>query len=201
MCYYKILSIYTCGHEEVDATESDSPICIYGDGSNNCGIELGRLRIVEAMNSGYCTKCTNLETSFKRNMPNSDFVPRVTSIESERQAKARVMLAQVSRPARQPMANRVMEINRKARDVLARYLAQHPDVCNAANFMWFVMFIASLPSWLDRTALVSELEPWFATLFNEDSQFCVRPSLRSMNCEHTLNDVMVWKLDGPLIYV
>ncbi|KAI4869680.1 hypothetical protein F4820DRAFT_471278 [Hypoxylon rubiginosum] len=201
MCYYRVISMFTCGHEEVDGQEIGSPVCLYGVESNDCGIELGRVHIVEVRLSEYCQKCLNVEKSFKRVNRPSPFVPRVTRSESEKQANNRAMLEQFSRPAQRPMASRVAQINSIARGNLARYLAEHPEVYNASNFMWFVMFIASLPGWLDRTALVSELEPWFATLFDEESQLCVRPSLRSMNCEHTLNDVMVWKLEGPAIYI
>ncbi|XXH05999.1 hypothetical protein Hte_012444 [Hypoxylon texense] len=196
-----VITAYTCGHEEVDQSERASPICLYGVDTNRCRAELGRAHTVKVQMHDYCPKCLRVFESFKRaNRPN-EFAPRLTAIEAEKQANNRLMLAQYARPAPQPVASRLAQINGLTKATLTNYLASNPDIYNAANFMWFVMFIAALPRWLDRTALVLEMEPWFATLFDEEAQTCVRPSLRAMNCEHTLHDVMVWKLDGPAISV
>ncbi|KAI6082858.1 hypothetical protein F4821DRAFT_263538 [Hypoxylon rubiginosum] len=195
MCYYRSITVYACGHEALgEDAVANSPLCLCGANENNPASELGRLRVVEGRRAEYCDSCKRVENSFKtRGTTQKDFVPRVTSAESAKSANDRAMLAQMAGPTPEPAKPRKEQINDTAIAELEYYLKNNPSIFNDANFMWFVMFIASLPSWVDRPVLISELEPWFAELFDETSQFCVRPALRSMNCEWTLDDVMCWK--------
>ncbi|KAI1768124.1 hypothetical protein GGR53DRAFT_462648 [Hypoxylon sp. FL1150] len=196
MCFYSTIVIYTCGHEEVMETGTASPLCIYGAANDDsCGTELGCVLIMESRSTTFCTPCSRVAQSLRKSTTSQhDFVPRVTAAEAQKQAENRDALLRDAGGAPKPPANRVEQLNRMAKGNLDNFLAHHPEVLESyANVMWLVFFIAALPGWLDRPALAAALEPWFATLFNETLQFCVRPALRNMGCEYTLNDIMCWQ--------
>ncbi|KAI0169857.1 hypothetical protein GGR52DRAFT_573907 [Hypoxylon sp. FL1284] len=200
MCCYRQICTYVCGHEVIEGELRGSPICVFlnPDSNRSCGTELGTFRIVETWAAGLCEKCSAANAEARR-LGFRGLERAATQPEQETQARRRVMLKRQSNvPPGPPAAPRLAELNDLAVASLERYFMANPQVRdNVTHFMWVLMFVGSLPGWINRSRLVDELEPWFATTFDEDAQFCIRPCLRAMGREHTLDDVMVWKYDGP----
>ncbi|KAI1371799.1 hypothetical protein F4677DRAFT_281540 [Hypoxylon crocopeplum] len=201
MCRYWLVSRFCCGHEQVAADSEPSSFCLFQQTGGICGRELGRFRVFEVFLNEYCDRCSSTLAAIERNNSykskfSLDSASSVcaSSIEIDTQNAARARLKSTSGMPRRPAVKRLRQLNNIARENLQEYL-KRDDAYATPMFAWVLRYIASLPLWLDRRGLVNELEPWFGPLLDEDQQICLRPALRSMDCEDTLNDIMVWRRD------
>ncbi|KAL7620744.1 hypothetical protein AAE478_009742 [Parahypoxylon ruwenzoriense] len=193
MCRYVPITKYNCGHEEISQYSEPGSFCLFEEKRGICSRELGRFRILDLFQNGLCRRCLPAERNISKRLGNHQVEARYMSPEEEKaQRIARSKLERSSYTPRQaPEQRRLRQLNDMARHNLLAYL-QRGESYAAPVFAWVVRYIASLPMWLDRPALVAEIAPWFAEFFDEEQQAGLRPVLKFIGCEDTMESVMVW---------
>ncbi|KAI0839186.1 hypothetical protein F5Y06DRAFT_266227 [Hypoxylon sp. FL0890] len=205
MCMYKEVRKYNCGHEEISANFEQSPMCLFYKNGGICGRELGLYRILEIVVNNWCPRCapkaSTIPISIGPVQPPTgpgqriSTTPHALAHELERQKMERDKLDQASyTPQRRPEDRRLEQLNGMAQQNLDTQI-NNKEALDATVYSWVIRYIASLAPWIDRQALVDKLAPWFAELLDEDHQICIRPTLKSMGCEHMLDNIMVWTRD------
>ncbi|KAI2626088.1 hypothetical protein GGS26DRAFT_599977 [Hypomontagnella submonticulosa] len=186
MCLYWVIQKCDCGHEFKSADREKGTFCLFNEDAKICNQELGRYRIIDVVDIEWCSQCQK------------DFGPqeqaRVKPEELAAQAQARQVLVQAMGAPQVPGSKRRQALSTLAKKNLLEVLKQK-EIIEETIFPWLVRYISALPWWLDRKALIEEITPWFAELFEENTQISLRPNLRTIGCENALDDVMVWKRD------
>lgn len=198
MCRYKTVVTYNCGHQNIDQELQPNAFCLFNPKNNFCARELGSFRVMEETVNDWCPKCFAVASAmmtYKNQFGPQNNFPCATEIEIEKQKRDRYELEQSTFTPGPPKQSRLRHINTIARRLLAE-LVKRPDYHAPEVIAWIVRYITSLPSWINRSELVSEMIPRFGALLDEDHQITLRPNLRSIGCEHTLDDVMVWRWEG-----
>ncbi|KAI0881549.1 uncharacterized protein GGS22DRAFT_192183 [Annulohypoxylon maeteangense] len=194
MCSYWEICTYNCGHEEVAPNPIESSFCLFRT-PGICTRELGRFRILETHVNNWCPQCNAISAFNKHKQPaRGTYIatPCAQPDELSRQRAVRSKLVGTQfMPGRVPTQMRLRQLNAIANRALQSQM-KRGDSFAAPVLAWVLRYIASLPPWMDRPGLARELRPWLAPLLDEEHQTCVRPALRTMECEDYLDDVMVW---------
>ncbi|KAI1453080.1 hypothetical protein F4805DRAFT_478770 [Annulohypoxylon moriforme] len=189
MCNFWEILTFNCGHEQAAPSATRCNFCLFRNPAI-CTRELGRFRILETHVNNWCPSCAQ---AVRLLAGTPDFqLPSVQPNELEHQRMVRKKIENTQfMPQRVPLQNRLAQLN----GIAGRSLQDHvkkPNSYAAPLVAWVVRYIESLPPWMDRPALMSQLRPWFADLLDEGHQICLRPVLQAMQCEEYLDDVMVW---------
>ncbi|KAI0377487.1 hypothetical protein F5Y04DRAFT_284776 [Hypomontagnella monticulosa] len=186
MCWYWVTVKYNCGHEARMQHREKGQFCLFGDDSRICNAELGSHRVLDVIDTEWCPQC---QGAFG---PNEQAM--VPPAELATQEQHRQQFQKAAAPMSTPDDNRKKVLSSFTHRNLLKMLKDEA-IFTAENFMLLVRYIVALPWWIDRKALVEELSPWFAQLLDEEKQLSLRPNLRSVGCEYTLDNVMVWRRD------
>ncbi|KAI1138160.1 hypothetical protein F5Y05DRAFT_419021 [Hypoxylon sp. FL0543] len=204
MCVYREIRKYNCGHEEISASFEQSPLCLFYKDKGICGRELGLYRIFEIVVNNWCPRCAPKASTLAMTVnlapptrPGERLMttPHALAHELASQNIERDKLNQAScTPSSRPGERRLEELNGMAQRNLDTQMSDQA-VNDPTVYSWLIRYVASLAPWMDRQALVNKLAPWLAELLDEEHQICIRPTLKSMGCEHMLDNIMVWTRD------
>ncbi|KAI1464166.1 uncharacterized protein F4812DRAFT_214668 [Daldinia caldariorum] len=194
MCHVHLIHKYDCGHQEISPGTQKSSLCLFDRGVCNAS-DLGRYRVCHVTLNKYCTRCQPVANSMRMHggqWKKGAAGPAATVNERNKQRKLeRDLKAQAKMPMHLDNVGRARQLNLMATRNLEKVL-EREDTYTSQVYADIVRYIASLPRWLDRRALVESMQPWFAQLFDEDLQLSLRPTLRFIFCEDMLDDLMVW---------
>ncbi|XDG08816.1 hypothetical protein ABKA04_008431 [Annulohypoxylon sp. FPYF3050] len=193
MCQYWNVTIYNCGHEILASELTQSSFCLFR-AQRVCAQELGRFRILEEHINDWCPKCMSKAAQMRaaRDKEGNFKTPFATALERQVQAMARAGIMQNQfTPPRAPGEVRLKQLNQMADKFLQNQI-KRPESYATSTVVWILRYIAALPTWMDRKGLAREVQPWFAGLLDEEAQTTVRPTLRAMQCENYLDNVMAW---------
>ncbi|KAI2620405.1 hypothetical protein GGR54DRAFT_601002 [Hypoxylon sp. NC1633] len=210
MCKYYEMQHFSCGHSQVTVEDQVSSFCAFNFTVGICASELGDFRVMDVHNTSPCSTCEVAAAvaaaeavEAARNNASGNQVPgaptgpapRATFKEMAAQDMLRTRLERNSfKPKRAPATKRKRQLDSIAQRSLKEYV-QRDNTHEASTFAWLLRYLAALPEWLDRRAMVGELEPWFGELLDELYQNSLRPTLKAMKCEDAFADLMVWTKD------
>ncbi|OTB05152.1 hypothetical protein M426DRAFT_10994 [Hypoxylon sp. CI-4A] len=195
MCYFQEIIKYNCRHEEVtDYRELN--FCLFNKNNSICTQEMGAFRLLNANINNWCINCTLRLPEVMRTKDKSGRTnyPRPTRFETQNQINARHRLRMACGFPPSCAKDRRQLLHATAHSNLREILLKSGEKSDVTYGM-LLKYIASLPPWMNRIQLVDEMEPNFGRLLNEDEQICLRPILRSMECENRLDDLMLWTRD------
>ncbi|KAI1103630.1 hypothetical protein F4804DRAFT_309440 [Jackrogersella minutella] len=195
MCGAWLIYKYNCGHEDAPIKQETSPFCLFKKSPAICERDIGAFRVINIIVNDWCVSCQPIAAEMRsQRQPNGQMEtptapPEDLSVQARQRTKLRRLQCMSARFRGDE--RRLLQLNGMARNCLRERLRAE-DMWAPEMFAWMLRYIQALPEWLDRPSLVAELAPWFATMFDEDLQVSLRPTLRAMKCEFALDDVMMW---------
>ncbi|KAI0843987.1 hypothetical protein F5Y00DRAFT_267009 [Daldinia vernicosa] len=194
MCYVYIVRRYICNHQEISPEAQQSGFCLLDPEVCNSA-ELGRYRVCYVTLNQYCGRCQGVASSMANHAGQwkpGTRRPQASMKERTKQSGLLKGLRESSNtPVHSPSPRRVSHLNNMIQRNLKAAL-QRREIYVPQTYADILRYIESLPRWLNRKGLIALMEPRFAQIFDEELQNSLRPTLKAVNCEGMLENVMVW---------
>ncbi|KAI1644479.1 uncharacterized protein F4817DRAFT_318796 [Daldinia loculata] len=194
MCYVYIVRKYICNHQEISPDAQQCGFCLFDPGVCN-STELGRYRVCYVTLNQYCGRCQGVASSMANHAgqwkPGARRPQASLRERNKQNGLVKALKESSNTPGNGPNPRRVSHLNLMMQRNLKAAL-QRSDTYVPQTYADILRYIESLPRWLNRKGLVALMEPWFAQMFDEEQQNSLRPTLKAVNCEGMLENVMIW---------
>ncbi|KAI8962562.1 hypothetical protein F5Y11DRAFT_365766 [Daldinia sp. FL1419] len=196
MCHIYMVYKFNCGHQEISPASANL-FCLFNETTCRSS-ELGRYRICRVEVNQFCAQCQRVAISRAQNKEQwkpGTGDPKITLTEKKKQiAKLRELNTGSCMPTNPPGSNRVSQLNDMMKKNLEGILLMD-NIFVGKVYADILRYISSLPHWLNRKMLANLMEPWLALVLDEEQQNSLRPTLRHMDCERMLDNIMAWTQD------
>ncbi|KAI1641366.1 hypothetical protein F4809DRAFT_654834 [Biscogniauxia mediterranea] len=189
MCLILHTTHYNCGHEIAENPQKGG-LCLLMGPKQACN-EIGLVRNLHFDPDIACCVCKAVRTPGQETNP-VDRAAKLLQSNYDRDQNAKRLAAKAVHfstpsPQRTAMLNRTLNMN------LNRYMRQNEKKMTSVQLTQRLRYIASLPPFLDRIALVEILSPTFRDLLPEAELKTLRTSIAMLNKTECLTEIMQWE--------